>query len=309
MTLPAIDAPAAGAHDRFRDELASINTDGRRRWIYARQPSGRYYRARTVVAMVLLAFLLFAPFIMVRGQPLMLLNVLERRFVLFGVVFPPQDFGLVVLIALVAIVSVLLATVIVGRIWCGWMCPQTIFMEMVFRKLEYLIDGSAEQQLRRNRAPWAVGKVLRKGGKQAVFLAMSFVIANVFLAWVIGAAALRVIVTDPPARHLGGLAVILVFTSVFYLVFARFREQACVLACPYGRLMSALIDAQTVTVAYDTRRGEPRGRIVPDAAPGSSGDCIDCHRCVTVCPTGIDIRNGIQLECVAAPRASTRAMT
>lgn len=299
LRLPARDAPAAEAHDTFRNELASLNTDGRRRWIYARQPSGPYYRARTIVAVFLLAFLLLAPFIMVHGQPLMLLNVLERRFVLLGVVFPPQDFGLVVLIALVAIISVLLATVVGGRIWCGWMCPQTIFMEMVFRKLEYVIEGSAEQQLRRNRGPWTTEKVLRKGSKQAIFFAMSFVIANVFLAWVIGAGALRVIVTDSPGRHLGGLSAIVLFTSVFYLVFARFREQACVLACPYGRMMSALIDAQTVTVTYDGGRGEPRGRIVAGAPPGSAGDCIDCHRCVTVCPTGIDIRNGIQLECVA----------
>jgi cytochrome c oxidase accessory protein FixG len=297
LTIPDQLDPATEAHDTFRNELASIAPDGRRRWVYARQPAGRLYRARTLVSVFLLGFLLSAPFITIRGQPLMLLNVLERRFVLLGVVFPPQDFGLVVLIALTAIVTVMLATVTVGRVWCGWLCPQTIFMEMVFRRLEYLIDGSVEQQLRRDRGPRSRGSLLRKGGKQAIFFALSFLIANVFLAWVIGAAALRAIVTDAPVRHLGGLSAIVLFTLVFYLVFARFREQACVLACPYGRIMSALVDAQTVTVTYDVRRGEPRGRIAAAATP-RAGDCVDCHRCVTVCPTGIDIRNGIQLECV-----------
>jgi cytochrome c oxidase accessory protein FixG len=282
-------------HDSFRNELASVARDGRRRWIYARQPSGRYYRARMGVGALLLAFLFLAPFVTIGGQPIMLLNVLERRFVLLGVFFRPQDFYLVVMIALTVLVTMMFVTVVAGRVWCGWLCPQTIFMEMVFRRLEYLIDGSAEQQLRRDRGPWTGGRTARSLVKLAIFFALSFVIANVFLAWIIGAPALKTIVTDSPSRHLAGLATILLFSFVFFLVFARFREQACVLACPYGRMLSALTDSQTVMVTYDARRGEPRGRLHATAAPG---DCVDCHQCVTVCPTGIDIRNGIQLECV-----------
>jgi cytochrome c oxidase accessory protein FixG len=200
------------------------------------------------------------------------------------------------------LVTLVLTTVVLGRVWCGWLCPQTIFMEMVFRRLEYLIDGSAERQLRRNRGGWTRERVLRYAVKHALFFALSFAIANVFLAWIIGAPALKTIVTDPPRQHLAGLSAILGFSTVFYLVFARFREQACVLACPYGRMMSALTDNQTIMVTYDARRGEPRGRLVhsPDAAPAARlGDCIDCHQCVTACPTGIDIRNGVQLECVS----------
>jgi len=280
----------------FRDELASVARDGRRRWIYARQPSGRYYVARTVVGAFLLAFLLLAPFVSVNGQPLMLLNVLERKFVLLGVFFRPQDFYLVVMIALTVLVTLVLVTVVAGRLWCGWLCPQTIFMEMVFRRLEYLIDGSAEQQLRRDRGPWTGARFARYTVKHAIFFGLSFVIANVFLAWIIGAPALKAIVTDPPSQHLAGLTAILIFSFVFFLVFARFREQACVLACPYGRMLSALTDSQTIMVTYDARRGEPRGRLVQNAA--GLGDCVDCHQCVTVCPTGIDIRHGIQLECV-----------
>ena len=294
-----MDTTFSEAHDTFRNELASVSRDGRRRWIYARQPSGRWYRARTVLSWFLLAFLFGAPFVTVAGQPLMLLNVLERRFVLLGVLFRPQDFHLVVLIALALLVTVVLSTVVVGRVWCGWLCPQTVFMEMLFRRLEYFIEGSAEQQLRRSRGPWTRGKAVRRAVKHIVFYGLSFVIANVFLAWIIGAGELKVIVTDPPRQHIGGLITILIFSFVFYLVFVRFREQACVLACPYGRVMSALTDARTVTITYDWRRGEPRNRLVRgrhDATAG--GDCIDCHQCVTVCPTGIDIRDGIQLECI-----------
>jgi cytochrome c oxidase accessory protein FixG len=299
MTEPS---HAAEDHESFRNELASIARDGRRKWIYARQPSGRLYRARTALSVFLLAFLLLAPFVSINGQPMMMLNVLERRFVLLGVVFRPQDFFFVVLLALTFLVTVLIATVVVGRVWCGWLCPQTVFMEMIFRRLEYFIEGSAEQQLRRNRGPWTPDRILRKGLKQAVFFALSFIIANVFLAWIIGAGELWTIVTDPPSQHLAGLGAIVVFSLVFYLVFARFREQACILACPYGRLLSALTDARTVTITYDRRRGEPRGRVIRgSSAIGARtlGDCIDCHQCVTVCPTGIDIRDGLQLECVS----------
>lgn len=291
--------PAYSDHETFRNELASVERDGRRRWIYARQPSGRLYRARTVVSVFLLAFLLLAPFITVSGQPLMLLDVLNRRFVILGTLFMPQDFYIVVVLALSVLVTIVLSTVVVGRIWCGWLCPQTIFMEMVFRRIEYLIDGSAEQQLRSDRGPQTTRVWVRKGIKHAIFFGFSFVLANVFLAWIIGAGPLVAIITDSPRRHLAGLFAIVIFSVVFYAVFARFREQACVLACPYGRMLSSLVDVQTVTVTYDAGRGEPRSRLVRREESTRSGDCIDCHRCVTVCPTGIDIRNGIQLECVA----------
>ena len=289
----------AEEHETFRNELASVARDGRRRWVYARQPSGRLYRVRTVLSVFLLAFLLLAPFITVHGQPLMLLDVLNRRFVILGTLFMPQDFYIVVVLALSVLVTIVLSTVVVGRIWCGWLCPQTIFMEMVFRKLDYLIEGSAEQQLRNDRGPRTAQVWLRKGIKHAVFFGLSFVIANVFLAWIIGAGPLFTIVTDSPRRHLPGLLAISIFSFVFYAVFARFREQACVLACPYGRMLSSLVDSQTVTVTYDTGRGEPRSRLMRREGSKPTGDCIDCHRCVTVCPTGIDIRNGIQLECVS----------
>ena len=289
------------AHETFRNELASVDREGRRKWVYARQPSGRLYRARTVLSWFLLPFLFLAPFVTLNGQPLVLLNVLERRFVLFGLVFWPQDFYLAVLLALLALVTLAWSTTAVGRVWCGWLCPQTVFMEMLFRKIEYAIDGSAAEQLRRDRATTTPATIARRLVKHSIFFSLSFLIANVFLAYIIGAEALWQIVTDPPSAHLVGLVAITIFSLLFYGVFARFREQACILACPYGRMMSALIDRHTITVTYDRLRGEPRGKLLRSAQAADAprrGDCIDCAQCVTVCPTGIDIRNGLQLECV-----------
>ncbi len=286
-------------HETFRNELASIQRDGRRRWIFARRPSGPRYRARTILSWFLLAFLFAAPFIRANGHQLILMDFLERRFVFFGLVFWPQDFYLVVLLALTILVLIALVTVSVGRVWCGWLCPQTIFMEMLFRKIEYLIDGSATQQIRLSKAPWTFDKVWRRALKIAVFFGLSFVIANVFLAYIIGSDELLTIVTDPIDAHVGGLVAISIFSLVFFSVFYRFREQACTLACPYGRMMSALTDRHTLQVTYDWKRGEPRGHLAKDERAPAHGDCIDCAQCVTVCPTGIDIRNGSQLECVA----------
>jgi cytochrome c oxidase accessory protein FixG len=227
-----------------------------------------------------------------------LLGFLERRFVLFGLSLMPQDFYLAVIIALATLVTLALSTTVVGRVWCGWLCPQTVFMEMLFRKIEYVIDGSAAQQVRRDKAAPTPAVWVRRVLKHGIFFGLSFVIANVFLSYIIGAQALWIIITDPPAQHLAGLTAIIIFSLLFYGVFARFREQACTLACPYGRVMSALIDRHTLTVTYDTARGEPRGHLKSAESSRAQGDCIDCAQCVTVCPTGIDIRNGIQLECI-----------
>jgi cytochrome c oxidase accessory protein FixG len=247
----------------------------------------------------LLALLFLGPLVELHGQPILLLNVIERKFIVFGIVFWPQDFYLLVLCVLTGFVTVALLTSAVGRVWCGWLCPQTVFLEMLFRKIEWLIEGSAQQQVRRDKAPLTLDTAWRKVLKHAIFFALSFLIANVFLAYIIGADALWTIVTAPPREHVVGLFAISVFSVVFYAVFARFREQACTLACPYGRVMGALVDERTITITYDRTRGEPRGKLGRDVAGVPRGDCVDCGQCVTVCPTGIDIRNGIQLECVA----------
>ncbi|MCS6808943.1 MAG: cytochrome c oxidase accessory protein CcoG [Candidatus Kapabacteria bacterium] len=286
----------------FRNELASLNVDGTRKWIYPQETQGRYTAARNIVAYILLGFLCAAPFIRVYDNPLIMLNILERKFIVFGVVFWPQDFYLVVLGLLTFILGIAVFTSILGRIWCGWTCPQTIFLEFVFRRIERWIEGNARQRIAFDKAPMNLRKLARKALKHSVFFVLSWILCNVFLAYIIGVEELFRIITEPPSQHIGGLTAMVVCSGLFYGVFARFREQACFIACPYGRFMSALVYPETLAVTYDFKRGEPRRR--PSRADKQEtiteprGDCIDCGQCVSVCPTGIDIRNGIQLECV-----------
>ena len=284
----------------FRDSLGNVTRQGKRLKIHPKKPSGRYHAARRVFSLGLLAFLFAGPFIKIDGHPLLLLNIIERKFVVLGTPFWPQDFYLFLLTMLTGLVGLVLFTAVFGRLWCGWACPQTVFLEMVFRKIEYLIEGDAAKQVRLDRAPWNREKILKKGLKHGIYFALSFLIANTFLAYVIGIEELWVIVTDPPQEHLTGLFSITVFSLLFYGVFARFREQACIIVCPYGRWQSVMVNEDTIAVTYDHKRGEPRARFRrgEDHKEAGKGDCIECKQCVHVCPTGIDIRNGIQMECV-----------
>lgn len=298
--------------ETYRDFVSTITGDGKRNWIYPKKPSGKYYQYRTVLSWVLLGLLFLGPFISLNGHPFILLNILERKFILFGLVFWPQDFYLFFLAMISLIIFIVLFTAIWGRLFCGWVCPQTIFMEMLFRKIEYAIEGDYTAQRRLSEKPWDKEKVLKKTSKHAIFFGLSFLIANTFLAYIIGKDALWEIVTSPPTEHLAGFISIMLFSAVFYGVFARFREQVCLVACPYGRFQSVLVDNDSLAVTYDFERGEGRARVadrlkvdgVVTNEPKNSlitqsyGDCIDCEQCVKVCPTGIDIRNGIQLECI-----------
>lgn len=310
--------------EEYRDHINTINADGKRAWVYAKKPKGRFFQWRSMVSYVLLALMFAGPYVRIHGQPLLLMNVLERKFIFFGFVFWPQDFYLVVLALLTMILTIVLFTSVLGRIWCGWTCPQTVFMEMLFRRIEYLIEGDYQQQKQLAAAPWTAGKIARKVTKIGVFYGLSFVIANTFLTYIIGSEELFKIIREPVTQHLGGFIAINIFTVIFFLVFARFREQVCHFACPYGRFQSALVDNDTISVTYDFKRGEKRGTlgqrkkagqaltaggpisasggaaVVSNTAAGSGsyGDCLDCGACVVVCPSGIDIRNGIQLECI-----------
>jgi len=287
-----------GKASDFRDSVSTIGEKGRRIWIYPNKPAGRYYRARTLVSLLLLAFFFAAPFIKIGGRPILLFDIINRQFYIFGLNFWPQDFYILVLAALALIVFILLFTAVLGRLFCGWICPQTIFMEMLFRKIEYFIEGNAWKQRKLDKSAWTFEKTVKKGLKHLLFFGISFVIGNTFLVYIIGVDRLVTIVTDPPSEHLAGLAIMILFSLVFYGVFSRFREQVCTLVCPYGRLQSVLIDSNSVIVGYDYNRGEPRSRLSADKKRERSGHCIDCFYCVRVCPTGIDIRNGLQLECV-----------
>jgi cytochrome c oxidase accessory protein FixG len=284
----------------FRDSIGTIDESGSRKWISPKKPSGKYYNARTWVSVVLLLFLFSGPFIRIGGHPLLLINILERKFVLLGQVFWPQDFYIFVLIMLSFVLFVVLFTVVFGRIFCGWVCPQTIFMEMVFRKIEYWIDGDFKQQKRLRDSEWNSEKIKKRVLKHGIFFLISFIISNTFLMYIIGSDEWLNVVTDSPMNHIGGLISILIFTGVFYFVFSWFREQVCIVACPYGRLQGVMLDRNSIVVAYDYVRGEIRGKFKKNEnrSETNKGDCIDCNQCVNVCPTGIDIRNGTQLECV-----------
>lgn len=290
-------------NENFRDSIGTIDEEGKRAWIFPKKPSGRFYEKRKIVSYFLLVFLIAAPFVKINGNQFLMFNVLERRFNIFGFPFWPQDFHLFVISMIIGVVFITLFTVGFGRIFCGWICPQTIFMEMVFRRIEYWIDGDRNKQRKLSIQKWNAEKIRKRLLKWFIFLLISFLIANVFLAYLIGSDKLIRYIIDGPSEHLGTLFPLLIFTAVFYFVFAWFREQVCIIACPYGRLQGVLLDKKTIVVAYDYKRGEGKSgrkkfRKNEDRNALGHGDCIDCLQCVHVCPTGIDIRNGTQMECV-----------
>lgn len=287
----------------FRDHLSTADRQGRRMWLYPKKPRGRYYLARLSLSFGLILIMFAGPFIRINGNPLLMINVIERKFSVLGVIFWPQDNLIFAFGFLLFLTGIAVFTAAFGRLWCGWTCPQTVMMEMVFRRIEYFIEGDAHEQRALDKAPWTAGKLFKKLAKHAVFLGLSFIIGNTLLAYIIGSEALLAIVTDDPANHITGLTFMTLFTLLFYSIFARFREQACTFICPYGRLQSTLIDENTIVVAYDHKRGEARGKLhrgqsADDRRAEGKGDCVDCNQCVAVCPTGIDIRNGTQMECV-----------
>ena len=289
--------------EAFRDTIGTIDEEGNRKFIFPKKPSGKFYDYRKWVSYFLLIVLVANPFIKINGNQFMMFNILERRFNIFGFPFWPQDIYLFVLIIIVGVVFVILFTVIFGRIFCGWICPQTIFLEMVFRRIEYWIEGDRGAQIRLEKQEWNGDKIRKKAIKWTIFLIISFFIANVFLAYLISSDKLLLMIEEGPENHISTLVSLLIFTGVFYFIFAWFREQVCIIACPYGRLQGVLLDDKSINVAYDFVRGEKEvGRAKfnkqEERVASGKGDCIDCKQCVNVCPTGIDIRNGTQMECV-----------
>ncbi|MDP2724284.1 MAG: cytochrome c oxidase accessory protein CcoG [Bacteroidales bacterium] len=281
----------------FRDKLTTVDATGKRVWIYAKKIRGPHFTYRSIVAAFLLILFYSGPFIKIHGDPIMLFDILHRRFIIFGIAFWPQDFHLILLSVITTIVFIVLFTVVFGRIFCGWVCPQTIFLEFVFRRIEYLIEGDAAAQRRRDNGPMNMDKLWRKTLKHVVFYVISLITATTFLSYIIGFDRVKHFLLDDPIAHWGSFSGLFVFAGAFYFIFAFFREQVCTIACPYGRLQSVLVDKKTILVAYDFVRGEPRGPLKLQKTE-NLGDCIDCNSCVVVCPTGIDIRNGTQMECI-----------
>jgi cytochrome c oxidase accessory protein FixG len=275
----------------FRDRPINLDEQGSRKWVYAKKPKGKWFTRRSIFSWFILLFFIAVPFIRVNGNPFILLDISSRKFIIFGAIFWAQDTLILALLMLSFVLFIILFTVTFGRLWCGWACPQTIFMEMVFRKVEYLIEGDYKKRYKLDQAPWTLGKIGKKAAKHGIFILISVAMTSTFLLWFIGTEKWFVLISEPVSENLASFGIMLIVSGFFYWVYSYFREQICTMVCPYGRMQGVLLDSKSIVVSYDYKRGEPRG-------PKTSGDCIDCHQCISVCPTAIDIRNGTQLECI-----------
>jgi cytochrome c oxidase accessory protein FixG len=283
------------------DALSTVRADGSRRYVYTADVSGRFARLRRATSAVLLVVYLVLPWIPVHGYPAVFLDVENRRFHLFGLTLAAQDVWLLFFLISGLGFSLFFVTALFGRVWCGWACPQTIFLDHVYRRIERWTEGDAVRRRALQAAPWRAEKLLRRAAKHALYLLVSAVVAHMFLAYFASIPSLWRMMESAPMEHAGAFVFIGAFTGVLYFNFAWFREQLCVVICPYGRLQSALIDDSSLIIGYDQGRGEPRMKLRESREPGAAraGDCVDCNRCVQVCPTGIDIRQGLQMECIA----------
>ena len=286
FTLPQLDERV----------LSTLNVDGTRRWMEPRDARGRFWRARLVVAVALIAVFTAIPWIRIGGKPPILLDVMTRQFTFFGTTFRPTETLLLAVLMLAIFVAVFLATAVLGRVWCGWGCPQTVYLEFVYRPIERLFLGAAYGRKGVAVPAW------RRLAMYAAYLAISAHLANTFLAYFVGTDRLTAWTMGSPAVHPVAFTVFAVTVGLMMFDFVFFREQLCTLVCPYGRFQSVLLDRDSLVIAYDRARGEPRAkaaeRRVMEASGRAAGDCIECTMCQQVCPTGIDIRNGLQLECI-----------
>jgi len=275
----------------FRDRPINLDEQGSRKWVYAKKPKGIWYRRRSIFSWFVLLFFLAIPFIRINGNPFILLDIAGRKFIIFGAIFWAQDTLILALLMLSFVLFIILFTVTFGRLWCGWACPQTIFLEMVFRKIEYWIEGDFRKRHKLDDGPWTAEKILKKVVKNGIFILIAVLMTNTFLLWFIGSEKWFQLIAEPISENITGFSIMLIISAFFYWVYGWFREQICTMVCPYGRMQGVLLDSSSVVVSYEYKRGEPRG-------PKTEGDCIDCRQCISVCPTAIDIRNGTQLECI-----------
>jgi cytochrome c oxidase accessory protein FixG len=281
--LPVVEEPAS-----------SLRSDGSRNYVHPADVKGRFTRLRYVIFAVLIAVYVVLPFVKIGGHPAVFMDIVNRRFYLFGAVFNAQDFWLMFFLLSGVGLALLIVTAIKGRLWCGYACPQTVFLEGVFRRIERAIEGPRAQRLRRNASGLTFDKAWRKTLKHAIYVILALLLSHVFISYFVSLPSLVDMVQRSPAEHPTAFTWVVVMSAILWFNFAWFREQLCLIICPYGRLQSAMTDRDTMVIGYDFSRGEPRGK----ASDPSNGDCVDCKRCVVVCPTGIDIRNGLQMECI-----------
>ena len=296
---------AGGVPDAPEQVLSTMTNDGKRRWLYPVLSKGKHWWRRLVVAIGLVTIFLALPVVEVGGNPAVFLDIVHREFHFFGLTLYPTDSILLMLFLLLCLLGVIMLTAWLGRVWCGWGCPQTVYLEFVFRPIERLVEGREMKRKRRDEGPWSFDKVWRKGLKWTIFAGIAVFLSHAFLAYFVSWDSLLGWMGSSPDAHFGVFSAMLIVAGLVFFDFAYFREQMCTLACPYARLQSALQDKDSMIVAYDPNRGEPRGRRSREQRKKEKvgldiplGDCIDCGACVRTCPTGIDIRDGLQMECV-----------
>lgn len=281
--------------------LSTLEADGSRRWLHPRLSKGKHWHRRRAVAWGLIAFFTLLPWLRFQGMPVVQLDVINRKFILLGQTFLPTDTLPLAFVMVSLFLTIFFLTAVLGRVWCGWSCPQTVYMEFVFRPIERLCFGrkGIGGKPVKGVAPW------RRVAMYAVYLVICAHLANTFLAYFVGTDNLtKWIWTSSPAAHPAAFLVFFAVTGFMMFDFAFWREQLCIIGCPYGRFQSVMLDRKSLIISYDEERGEPRGKPRKakkgqDVALPVVGDCIDCDTCVQVCPTGIDIRKGLQMECVA----------
>ena len=294
------------------ESVTTIRDDGSRRFLFPADVRGIFTLGRRVSGLFMIAFYLSLPWIKIGGYPAVFLDIANRRFHLFGFTLAAQDAWLLFFLITGLGFLLFFLTALVGRVWCGWACPQTVFLDHVYRPIERWIDGDAVQRRALDAAPWTAGKALRRFVKHSIYFLVSAVITHLFLAYYVSVPEVWAMMRSAPGENWSAFAFIAVATGVLYFNYAWFREQLCIIICPYGRLQSALQDDNSLIIGYDSKRGEPRMTVAEARARASvplkagagtavaepAGDCIECSRCVSVCPTGIDIRNGTQIECI-----------
>jgi cytochrome c oxidase accessory protein FixG len=288
------------------DKLSMLDKHGSRMWIYAAEVKGFFRRYRDVTQIILIVIFMILPWIKIGGHQAVLLNIADRKFAIFGLTFFAHDGPLIFFLLSGGVFTLAFVTAVWGRVWCGWACPQTVFIDGLFRKIERWIEGTYLQRRALDAAPLSFSKFFKRSFKILVFLLLSSHIAHSFIAYFVGAEQLSHWTFSDPHEHWTAFLFTTVITGLIFFNFTWFREQFCIIACPYGRFQSVLYDKNTRTVMYDTNRGEPRKtttgeprKQTGDGVSVPQGDCVACNRCVNVCPTGIDIRNGVQMECIA----------